>query len=74
MHNRVVNFLNKFNLVSEAKNGFRKNKSSLRQFKLLLREIKKTQDYKQLAFGIFLDLSEAFDVINHNLLLAKLEL
>jgi retron-type reverse transcriptase len=36
-------------------------------------EIQKTLDNKQLAFGIFLELSKAFDVINHNLLLAKLE-
>jgi hypothetical protein len=45
----------------------------LQQFKLLLDEIKKTLDDKQLAFGIFFDLSKAFDVINHNLLLTKLE-
>jgi hypothetical protein len=30
-------------------------------------------DNKQFAFGIFPDLSKAFDVINHNLLLVKLE-
>jgi hypothetical protein len=37
-------------------------------------EIQKTLDNKQLAFGIFVDLSKAFDVINHNLLPVKLQL
>jgi hypothetical protein len=32
-------------------------------------EIQKTLVDKQLAFGILLDLSKAFDFINHNLLL-----
>jgi hypothetical protein len=44
------------------------------QYRLLLAEVQKILDNKQLAFRIFLDLSKAFDVINHDLLLAKLEL
>jgi hypothetical protein len=36
--------------------------------------IQKALDNKRFALGIFLDLSKAFDVINHNLLLAKLAL
>jgi hypothetical protein len=55
-------------MVSEKRN------IHIQQYKLLLKTFKKTLDNKQLAMGIFLDLSKAFDVINHNLLLAKLEL
>ncbi|PNF17023.1 hypothetical protein B7P43_G02754 [Cryptotermes secundus] len=74
MYNRVVNFLNKFKLISNAQNGFRKNKSTFTAIQTFIGQIQKTLDNKQFAFGIFLDLSKAFDVINHNLLLAKLEL
>jgi hypothetical protein len=56
-------------LISNAQNGFRKNKST---FTAIIGEIQKTLDNKQFAIGIFLDLSKAFDVKNHNLLLAKL--
>jgi hypothetical protein len=73
MYNRVENFLHKFNLISNAQNGFRKKKSTLTAIQTFIGEIQKTLDNKQLAFGIFLDLTKAFDVINHNLLLAKLE-
>jgi retron-type reverse transcriptase len=73
MYNRDVNFLDKFNLIFNAQNGFRKNKSMYTAIQTFIGEIQKTLDNKQLAFGIFLDLSKAFDVIDHDLLLAKLE-
>jgi hypothetical protein len=73
MYNRVVNFLDKFNLISNAQNGFRKNKSTYAAIQTFIGEIQKTLDNKQLAFGIFLDLSKAFDVIGHDLLLATLQ-
>jgi hypothetical protein len=73
MYNRVINFLEKFNLISNAQNGFRKNKSTYTAIQTFIGEIQKTLDNKQLAFGIFLDLSKTFDVIDHDLLLAKLE-
>jgi hypothetical protein len=73
-YNTVVNFLDKFNLISNARNGFRKNKSTCTAIQMFIGEVQKVLDNKQLAFGIFLDLSKAFDVIDHDLLLAKLEL
>jgi hypothetical protein len=74
MYNRLVNFLDKINLISNAQNGFRKNKSTFTEIQTFIGEVQKILDNKQLAFGIFLDLSKAFDVIDHDLYLAKLEL
>jgi hypothetical protein len=64
MYNRVVNFLNKFKLISNAQNGFRKNKSTFTAIQSFIGQIQKTLDNQQYAFGIFFDLSKAFDVIN----------
>jgi hypothetical protein len=74
MYNRVVNFLDKFNLISNAKNGFKKNKSTYTAIQTFIGEVQRMLDNKQLPFGIFLDLSKAFYVTDHDLLLAKLEL
>jgi hypothetical protein len=60
-------------LISNAQNGFRKNKSTFTAIQTFIGEIQKTLDSKQLACGIFIDLSKAFDIINHKLLLAKVE-
>jgi hypothetical protein len=74
VYNRAVSFLNKYNLISDAHNGFREKKSTYTAIQTFIEDIQKTLDNKRLAIGIFLDLSKVFDVINHNLLLAKLEL
>jgi hypothetical protein len=74
IYNRVMSFLNKHNLISEAQNGFREKKSTNTAIQTFIEDIQKALDNKRFALGIFLDLTKAFDVINHNLLLDKLEL
>jgi hypothetical protein len=69
-----VSFLNKYNLISDAQNGFRDKKSTYTAIQTFIEDILIELDNKRFAMGIFLDLTKAFDVINHNLLLSKLEL
>jgi retron-type reverse transcriptase len=73
IHKIVVIYLNKYNMISEAQNGFRKNKSTNTATQTCIEDIQKALDNKLLVLVILLDLSKAFDVINHKLLLAKLE-
>jgi hypothetical protein len=74
IYTRVLNFLNKHKLIADAQNGFRQNKSTYTALQSFIEDVQKALDNKFYALGIFLDLSKAFDVINHKLLLAKLEL
>jgi hypothetical protein len=74
MYNRVASFLNKHILIYEAQNGFREKNSTNTGIQTFIEDIQKALDNKRFTLGIFLDLTKAFDVINHNLLLAKLEL
>jgi hypothetical protein len=53
MYNGVVNFLDKFNLISNAQNGFRKNKSTCTAIQTFIGEVQQILDNRQLAFGIF---------------------
>jgi hypothetical protein len=61
-------------LISDAQNGFREKKSAFTAIQSFIEDVQKALDNKLFALGIFLDLSKAFDVINHKLLLNKLEL
>jgi hypothetical protein len=74
MYNRVVSFLNKHNLITNAQNGFHANKCTYTAIQSFIEEILNALDSKHLAVGLFLDLSKEFHVINHDRLLAKLEL
>jgi hypothetical protein len=74
IYKRVATFLNKHSLISEAQNGFREKKSTNTATQTFIEDIQKALDNKLLVMGIFLDLTKAFDVINHKLLRTKLEL
>jgi hypothetical protein len=57
-----------------VQNGFREKKYTNTATQTFIEDIGKELDNKLLVIGIFLDLAKDFDVINHELLLAKLEL
>ena len=68
----MINFLNKFSIMYEGQFGFRSKHSTTHALLLLTDKIQKAIDNKQYSCGIFLDLSKAFDTVDHSILLAKL--
>lgn len=69
---RMETFLSKFEAFSDCQHGFRKSKSTESAIFSFLKDIASSMDQNEVPIGIFLDLSKAFDVIDHNILLSKL--
>ena len=73
IYNRLSSFINKNNILYEHQYGFRSNYSTSLAVIQLVEQISSSVDNKELSLGIFLDLSRAFDTVNHRILLTKLE-
>ena len=73
VYNRLINFLNKFNILSRNQYGFRKNHSTAYALIQLYDKLSDAIDQGKVTLGLFIDLSKAFDTVNHDILLAKLE-
>ncbi len=72
-YNRILNYLNKNEILYANQYGFRKGHSTASALLDLYDKISEAIDKREVAVGVFLDLSKAFDTVNHNILFEKLE-
>jgi hypothetical protein len=71
MYNRLISFFHRNNIFTEAQNGFRKGKCIETATQALIERIQEALDKRMYTIGIFIDLSKAYDVLHHELLLEK---
>jgi hypothetical protein len=69
--NKVIAFLEKHNILNKFQFGFRKNKSN-DAIATIIENIIENLDEKIKCNCVLLDLSKAFDCIQHNILMDKL--
>ena len=70
MESQITPFAHRFQ--SPLLCGFRRNYSTQHTLLILIENCKKALDTKQTASALLMDLSKAFDCLNHDLMLAKL--
>ena len=73
MYKRLYNFLVKYQILYNLQFGFRANHSIDHALISRTEAIKNSLDNRKIGCGIFVDLQKAFDTVNHNILLMKLE-
>ena len=73
MHKRLYGFLTEHNILFQNQFGFRQNNSTIYALIQITEMIKESIDNHKYGCGIFIDLRKAFDTVNHNILLIKLE-
>ena len=71
--NQLLKYFEKYSLISFLQHAYQKNKGTVTCLFELLNDVYESIDQKYKVALVSLDLSKAFDTINHNLLLKKLK-
>ena len=74
MYNRLINFINIHGLLYEYQFGFQKDCSTYMALISLMEKISMALDNGEYVIGVFLDFSKAFDTVDHDILLQKLNI
>ena len=73
IYSRLYSFFSHSNIIYDQQFGFRKKHSTCHAINFSVCEVLKNIEKKRHVLGIFIDLSKAFDTLEHNKLLTKLE-
>ena len=71
MYTRLMNYITEYKILSNLQFGFRKGSSTEMVISMLIDNISKATDNKELVIGVFLDFAKAFDTVNHRIVLGK---
>ena len=72
MYKRLYTFLNKNNVIYNLQFGFRQQYSTSHALINITEKIRKALDDGNIGCGVFADLQKAFDTVDHQILLVKL--
>ena len=73
MYIRVIGFIERYNILYENQYGFQKGLSTEFAIHSLVNNIIQCLENKEVGFCILLDFAKAFDTVNHEILLDKLD-
>lgn len=71
---RLVQFLEANNIICNEQYGFRKNRNTELALSSFVDRVSGALDGSRSAAGVFCDLSKAFDCVNHQVLIKKMEI
>ena len=70
---RLTSFLEAQHILSDGQYGFRSNNSTSLALTEFVEKVTSAMDKSQSTIGVFIDLKKAFDTVDHNILLSKLQ-
>ena len=73
VHEQGYEYLEVNHLLTPFQFGFRKNRSTQHAVSIFTDEIRRGMDNRKLTGAAFIDLSKAFDTVDHGCILSKLE-
>ena len=73
IYNKIFEFLVRQDIFFKSQYGFRRGRNTTHATLDFLQTVEAALRDDEIAVGVFVDLSKAFDTLDHDILIAKLE-